>query len=135
MQEHDTGLNLYLVQLKENDEYHFKDGFYTGFVVCCESIEAAKLIHPSGQYEFTDKGWKFIITKKARQSTMYCPKNTTWIEPYEIDRLDAKFIGKASTEYANSQVIITSFNELVLQHEEYIEERIMKDCPFCKNKI
>lgn len=98
-------MELYLVKLKDTHPMNYEDGVYTGFVVSCKSENDARKIHPSGLYSYTEKEWKFII--KDRQSTMYCPRNTTWVEPNEVSELIVKHIGLTLT-CSEGEILLTS---------------------------
>jgi len=103
-------LNIYLVSLKEGDIRYYSDDFYTTFMVCCKSHEDARKIHPSGRYEYTEKEWKNIVTEKEHQSTIYCPKNSEWVEPNEVKDLNVECVGKASKHLLSGKILLASYN-------------------------
>lgn len=105
----DTSLNIYLVRLDPNHERNFEDGTYTEFVVCAVSEEEARKTHPSEKYTFTDKQWVNVITEKQKKSTMYLPRNSTWVEPFEVGGLVVTLVGKAADNYSKTTVITAAF--------------------------
>ena len=108
MAQNDGNLNLYLVELKENE---IKYEFYIGFIVCCKNEYDAIRTHPSGTYSFKEKDWEYIITEKDRSSILYCPRNSTWVNTTEIDNLNVKYIGKASiSNVKEGEIVIASYN-------------------------
>lgn len=93
--------NLYLIYV--NDEYTGHDT-YDRAVVCANSEEEARRIHPDGDCFFVDDKW----SETCDDYIYIYDDNCRWVHPNDVQ---VTFIGVAAKDMRPGTVICASYNE------------------------
>lgn len=96
--------------------YKISQGLNTGWdtydsvVVCAESEDDARTIHPSEYItHITNNKWMGTYSGGIGKGNEYEQDSSNWVLYSEIDKIIVEYIGEASTEQKRG-VILASFN-------------------------
>lgn len=87
-------MKLFLLSQNLNNGYDT----YDSCVVCAESEDEARKIHPS---EYESPTWY------TEEDPLFCEK---WVPPSQIDKIEVKYLGEAYHK-VNKGIVCASYNE------------------------
>ena len=96
------GMKIYEISQNINSCYDT----YDSAIVCAESEEEARTIHPDGDHvDFDENGWFTTSDTGIRWDR----DSDTWVDPKDINKIKVEFLGVAKEEIKKG-VMLASFN-------------------------